>query len=240
MCQAVSEKAQDNLGGGHQMEHLLAGSRIRLTYLQDRRALSKINWPNVYEDLADAGTIMNYSRWCELDALTHVVLATDRMTGRYAGVLGVTRRTTAGEPWLLVEVALARPGEPDTMLARALLAHILARIVCLDGKPVAIAAPKVSQSGMFDLYQSIQSAVLYPPLRGNVISFHTGRLAREIGAGAMVLDLRPIAELSLLRDLRDLHGLRPERLKSIAMGKPAKTVGATRRPRKATQTGRTG
>jgi hypothetical protein len=220
------------------MEHLLAGSRIRLTYLQDRRALAKINWPGVYEDLADAGTLMNYSRWCDLDALTHVVLATDRMTGRYAGVLGVTRRTTAEEPWLLVEIALARPGETDTMLSRALLAHILVRIVCLDGKPVAIAAPRVSQGGMLDLYQSIQSAVLHPPLEGNVISLQAGRLGREIGAGALVLDLRRVSEASLLRDMRELHGLRPGR--SVVTGKQARSVGATRRPRKATHTGRTG
>jgi hypothetical protein len=222
------------------MQYLLAGSRLRLTYLQDRRALAEINWPSVYEDLADAGTPMNYSRWCELDALTHVVLASDRTTGRYAGVLGVRRRTTAGEPWLLVEIALARPGETDTMLSRALLAHILARIVCLDGKPVALAARCVGQAGMLDLYQAIQSTAMHPPLEGNVISLHTGRLAREVGAGALVLDLRAVSEASLLRDLRDLHGLRPERMRSVTMGKPARSAGATRRPRKTTHTGRTG
>jgi hypothetical protein len=222
------------------MQYLLAGSRLRLTYLQDRRSLANINWPSVYEDLADAGTIMNYSRWCELDALTHVVLASDRMTGRYAGVLGVRRCMTAGEPWLLVEIALTRPGETDIMLSRALLAHILARIVCLDGKPVALAAPRTAQAGMLDLHQAIQGAEVHPPFESNVISLHTGRLAREVGAGAMVLDLRAISEKSLLRDMRDLHGLRPERIRPVAMGKPARSVGATRRPRKTTHTGRTG
>ena len=138
-------------------------------------------------------------------------------------------------------LVLAAPsGAGKTSLSRALLAHILARIVCLDGKPVALGAPRAGQAGMLDLYQAIQVAEVHPPLEGNVISLHTGRLAREVGAGAMVLDLRPVSEASLLRDLRDLHGLRPERIRSVAMGKQARSVGATRRPRKATHTGRTG
>src|SRR5258708_1574710 len=91
------------------MHHLLAGSPIRLTYLQDRRTMRKINWAGIHDDLADAGTPLNYWRWCDLDALTHVVLAVDRLTGRYAGVLGLTARATPPEPWLLIETALVRP-----------------------------------------------------------------------------------------------------------------------------------
>jgi hypothetical protein len=64
-----------------------------------------------------------------------------------------------------------------------------------------------------------------------------------------VLDLRGAAEASLLRDLRSLHGGRPERLdrrlrkSEPAPGltaKPARSAAATRRPRKATHTGRIG
>src|ERR1051326_5762762 len=105
------------------MHHLLAGSPFRLTYLQDQRALRRIDWVAIHDDLTDAGTSLNYWRWCDLDALTHVVLAVDRLTGRYAGVLGLAARTTATEPWLLVETALVRPHDNGGPLPRAMLAH---------------------------------------------------------------------------------------------------------------------
>jgi hypothetical protein len=227
------------------MQHSLAGTQIRLTYLQDRRVLRQINWPAVFENLADAGTPLNRQQWCDLDALTHVVLAVDRVTGRYAGALGLTERATPLEPWLLIEFALARPNESET-LCRAMLAHVLARIVCLDGKPVAIAAARANRTALRDLGLNIRFAALHPPADGNVISFRSARLAREIGGDKMVLDLRPVSEASLLRDLRSLHGVRAERLKLLAppgtrhdiMAKPARNAAATRRPRKATHTGR--
>jgi hypothetical protein len=58
-----------------------------------------------------------------------------------------------------------------------------------------------------------------------------------------VLDLRAVAEVALLRDLRRLHGVRPERLKlhvaEPVTEKPARPGGATRRPRNTTRTDRT-
>jgi hypothetical protein len=236
-------KIRGEPGTGAGMHHVLAGSQIRLTYLQDRRALRRIDWSTVFDDLTDAGTPMNQWHWCDLDGLTHVVLAIDRVTGRHAGVLGLTERATTLEPWLLVEFAMVRPKESDT-LARAMLAHVLARIVCLDGKPAAIAAARANQTALRDLGLNIRSAALHPPAEGNVIGFRVARLARQIGGGRMVLDLRPVAEMSLLRDLRGLHGVRPERRTLPAdqelMEKPARSGGATRRPRNTTRTGRSG
>lgn len=226
------------------MHHLLAGSQIRLTYLQDRRALAGLDWPAVFDDLTDAGMPVSRWQWCDLDRLTHVVLAIDRSTGRYAGVLGLTQGTTPLEPWLMIDVALVRPKESAGTLPRAMLAHVLARIVSLDGKPVAVAASQANRSTLSDLSQNIRSAELHPPADGNVIAFRAASLAREIGVGRTVLDLRPVSETSLLRDLRGLHGVRPERMKSdppaSAMAKLARSATATRRPRKATHTGRTG
>jgi hypothetical protein len=227
------------------MHHFLAGTHIRLTYLQDRRALAGIDWPAVFDDLADAGTPLNHWRWCDLNGLTHVVLATDRDTGQYAGVLGLAERVTALEPWLLIENVLARPGESSATLPCAMLANALARIVCLDGKPIAIAASRANRKALCGLSLNIRSAALYPPAGGNVVALQSAKLGRQIGLGHTVLDLRPVSEVSLLRDLRGLHGIRPDRLKSLSalrppMAKPARTGGATRRPRKATPTGRTG
>jgi len=225
------------------MHHLLAGSRVRLTYLQDRRALAGIDWPAIFDDLADAGTPMTHWQWCDLDALTHVVLAIVRVTGRYAGVLGLTRCTALAE-WLMIDVSLVRPITNGNTLARAMLAHVLARIVCLDGKPVALAASSGNRAGLTDLSLNIRSAALHPAADGNVVIFRAARLAHEIGAGKTVLDLRAVSETSLLRDLRGLHGVRPERTKlspaENVMAKLARSASATRRPRKATHIGSNG
>ena len=234
------------------MQHLLAGSKIKLTYLQDRRALTQINWPAVFDDLTEAGAPMrrptSHWQWCDLSSLSHVVLATDRETDRHAGVLGLTERATPLEPWLQVEFAIERPGDSGSSLTRAMLAHVLARIVCLDGKPAAIASARCNQAALHDLSPHLRYTALYPPDGGpggsNVIELRTARLARQIGGGRTVLDLRPVSEAILLRDLRRLHGVRPERLKlhvaEAIMEKPARPGGATRRPRKTTRTGRSG
>src|SRR5579862_5947814 len=101
------------------MHHLLAGSRIRLTYLQDRRALAGIDWPAVLDDLTDAHPIVHYRQWCDLDGLTDVVLASDRVTGRYAGVLGLIARTASPDPWLMVGTVFVRPKDDGGSLVRA-------------------------------------------------------------------------------------------------------------------------
>jgi hypothetical protein len=229
------------------MDHLLAKTQIKLTYLQDRRVLAEIDWPSVFDDLADSGLPLNQWRWCDLDDLTHVVLAADRDTRQYVGVLGLIERTIGREPWLQVETVIVRPTD-SSALPCAMLAHVLARVVCLDGKPIAIAGSSASRATLCALSRNIRAAELYPPVDTNVVAFEAARLGRRIGVGHTVLDLRTISETLLLRDLRGLHGIRPDRLKSLVAQRPAKhpkaksarTGGATRRPRKATRTGRTG
>jgi len=228
------------------MHYILAGSRIRLDYLQDRRALAAIDWRAVLDDLSEVGAVPKLCRWSDLDRLTHVVLATDRSAAQYVGMLGLIEHATKLEPWLLIEASMVRPGETGVVLRRAMLAHVLARIVCLDGKPAALAAAsgdRSIESALRDLGLNIRDAEMHPPAGRNVIVFKTASLAQRIGSGRTLLDLRPVAEASLLRDLRGMHGGRPERVKyrtRTIIVKPAKSGGATRRPKKATRTGRNG
>ena len=133
-----------------------------------------------------------------------------------------------------------------------MLAHILTRSVSLDGKPVAMTARRGDRSieaTLRDVGVNIGASTLYPPVDGNVIAFKTAALARRIAIDTTLLDLRDTAEASLLRDLRGLHKFRVERVKRRVskaksglgpMAKPARSAAATRRPRKATHTGRTG
>jgi hypothetical protein len=226
------------------MDHSLAGSPIRLTWLQDRRALAGIDWPAIFDDLTDAGLPMCRWQWCDLDSLTHVVLALDRTTGHYAGVLGLSERAAPVAHWMMVGILLARPGDGDGTLARAMLAHALARIVCLDGKPIAVAAQGANRTALSQLCQEIRSAELHPPVDGNVIAFAAAGLARRIGVDGAVIDLRQVSEASLLRDLRGIHRVRRERTRperpAGVMATVARSAAATRRPRKATHTGRSG
>jgi hypothetical protein len=198
----------------------------------------------VFDDLTDAGLPARCWQWCDLDALTHVVLAIDRSTGRYAGVLGLIERTTPVDPWLMIELAMVRPNDSDGTLPRAMLAHVLARVVCLDGKPLALAAAHAGRAALSELSRHIRSAALHPPANGNVIALRAAGLARQIGAGRSVLDLQATSEASLLRDLRGLHGIRAMGTKAAlsewSMARLARNAAATRRPRKATHTGRTG
>jgi len=236
------------------MHHSLAGSQIRLTYLQDWRALAGIDWPTVFDDLTDAHTPMPRWQWCDLDALTHVVLASDRNTGRYAGVLGLARQRTTRGTWLSLGIALARPDIGGGTLARAMFAHVLARVICLDGKPAAIAASPTNRAALLEMNERIRSAALHPPAAGNVIAFGAATIARQIGNDRTVLDLRDVPESALLRDLRGLHAAsvkhsesklgEGERAETTAaefpMARAATSDAAMRRPRKATRTGKTG
>ncbi len=230
------------------MDHLLAGTEIRLTYLQDRRALAAIDWPTVFDDLIDLGAPPNRCLWCDLDRLTHVILATDRATGHYAGMLGLVESGSGPEPYLTIEATMTRPGAAGEALALAMLAHALARVVSLDGKPAAIAATRGDHViGLaLRVLGSHIAAESYPPAEGNLYVLSTASLARRVSPGGIVLDLRSAKETSLLRDLRRLHHVKPERkaperkANMPLMPKPARTGGATRHPRKATHTGRTG
>jgi hypothetical protein len=226
------------------MNYLLAGSQIKLTYLQDRRALRDIDWPAIFDHLTDAGLPLSHWQWCDLDALTHVVLAIDRTTDHYAGVLGLTEWTAPVDSWLMIDLLLVRPKQSDVTLPRAMLAHVLARAVCLDGKPLAMVASSSGRGPLSELSRNIGSATLYPPEHGNVIALRAAGLARQIGIGRSVLDLQAVSESSLLRDLRGLHGIRAMGKKAAlserSMARLARNAAATRRPRKATRTGRIG
>lgn len=225
------------------MDHLLAGTDIRLTYLQDRRALAAIDWPGVFDDLVESGAQPNRCLWSNLDRLTHVILATGRATGQCAGMLGLMGGTAGGDTYLMVDAVMTLPGEIGARLVLAMLAHALARVVSLDGKPAALAATQNDAAirlGVAVLSGHLAAAVTYPPLTGNVVLLGTADLARRVGGCDLVMDLRQATELMLLRDLRRLHNVREERAKPRAVRKPARTASATRHPRKAIRTEKIG
>lgn len=214
--------------------------------------MARIDWTIVLDDLADAGAPPNRLSWSDLNALTHVVLATDRATGRFAGVLGMVAKATSLESFLLVDTIMVDP-DKAAILPLAMLAHTLARIVSLDGTPPALAARR-GDRGIEPVLRALAGAVTgamaYPAAGGpeagpgadpganNVIALCTASLARRVGRGFTTLDLRQVAEPLLLRDLRKLHRARRERKKSKVTQKLARSAGAMRRPRTTTRTGK--
>jgi hypothetical protein len=226
------------------MHHELAGTHYRLSYLQDRRALDSIDWPTAIEDLADVGAPLSQWRWCDVDRLTHVILATDRETRQFIGVLGLIERLEDQKPLLCIETVIVTPDETGALLG-AMVAHALARVVDLDGVPVALSGPDAVRETLLGLSLKIRASGLYPPAGGNVVSFNAAKLGQRLGPLYTVLELEAVKKASLLRDLKGVHGLRPVRLKSSAgqrssIPKSARSGTATRRPRKATHTGRIG
>jgi len=204
------------------MHHLLARSRIRLTYLQDRRDLAGVDWLD-FATLNDTGKSHTF-RWLDLDGFSHAVLAADCVTGRYVGMVGLVEQSPAPERCLLVRALLAQKASKPAPLRRAMLAHVLARVMLFDGKPAALAAPRdddVIAPALRDFAKHIPQAAQHPPAAGNVIAFEAAALARRTGAvhGPM-LDLRHVTDRDLLGVLRSLHGRRPRRGEA-SPGKPA-------------------
>ena len=226
------------------MDHVLAGHAALLTYLCDRRALADIDWPDVLDDLIDAGAPPNRCLWTDLERLDHVVIARDRVTHRHVGLLGLAERKTVTEPFLLIDAAMVRAGDGHMALLTAMLAHMLARVASLNAMPVAIAShsadaligPALRQVGA-----AIASATMHPGMADNVIDFGAASLSHRMGRVGAVLDLRQVEEAGLLRDLRRLHRIRPAPVKPRPVAaKPARGASATRRPKTATRTGKTG
>ena len=209
--------------GEADMDHSLGESGLKLTYLRDRRAIEHIDWPSVLDDLLDADAPPNRCLWCDLDGMSHIVLAADRHTGRYMGVVGLIARGTTDSPsWLAIELALVRcgaNGEGDIVLLRAMLAHLLARIVTLEGKPPSLVAPYAAP----DLETALRglatatNAGAHPPASGNVFDFQAASLACRVGRPILVLDFRALLEGALLRALRRMHCIRPLTLRPLTL-----------------------
>ena len=204
------------------MDHLLRGSGLTLTYLRDRRAIEGIDWPLLFDDLLEPGGPPNRCLWGGLDNLSHVVLATDRTSGRTMGLVGLMTRQTAHTSYLVVEQALVHTtpaeadganGAYDATLLGAMLAHMLARIVTLEGRPACLAAahaiPGVEAAlrGML----ATPGMAAHPPEQDNVINFQAASLACRIGRPALLLDLRAVTDTDLMRALRRMHCLRGPR-----------------------------
>ena len=196
------------------MDDVLAGRRLRLTYLRDQRSIEAVVQGHILDEVAPRGQYgsLAWSVRPRLDGLTHLVLAVDRHTGQPLGLLAARDRATQDEAFLLIETAMAAPGQ-DT-LARRMLGMVIMRGIGSDPMRLAIAAPRGSAAICAALREGarrIAGATFDPGVEQVVVRLKSATLARRIrrtvgpGSGLAILDLRGVDKARLIDGATHLY-----------------------------------
>ena len=173
------------------MDHVLAEQGLRLTYLCDPIDIDELDPDRILDDLSDDTPDGDPFPWltrCHLTEYDHLVLVTDRSSGRYLAILAANDGTTAREDFLLLETAYVASIARGQNLMRRMIALAMLRIGGLRAVPSVIAACTRNPI----CYRIIQSAAcrfagatFFPQPDSVVINFQTAtlaqRIAREIG-----------------------------------------------------------
>src|SRR3954447_10312519 len=106
------------------MEHVLAEHGLCLTYLCDPNALDELDQDRILEDLSDDadGDPLPWLTRYRMADYDHLVLVTDRCSGRYLGFLAATDGATARDEFLLLETAFVNPAARGQNLLRRMVA----------------------------------------------------------------------------------------------------------------------
>jgi hypothetical protein len=168
------------------MDHVLTEHGLRLTYLCDPATIDELDQDRILEDLAHAAPSDDPLPWITRSRLSdynHLVLATDRNTGRYLGLLGANDGATSREEFLLLETSFVAANARGQNLLRRMLALAILRIGGVTVAPSIIAA--CTRNPIF--YHILQStarrftgAVFFPEPESVAISFQTATLAQRI------------------------------------------------------------
>jgi hypothetical protein len=238
------------------MDHVLTEHGLRLTYLCDPTDIEELDQDRILEDLADDTPDGDPLPWLTRNFLAdydHLVLVTDRSSGRYLAFLAADNGATTREDFLLLETAFVTPAARGQNLLRRMIALAVLRIGGLRAVPSVIAASTrhpLCYRTMRETARRVTGARFLPDPESVAINFHTAtlaqRIAREIrpsrrfqaatgtisggmmmaaGAGhyrplardpqfdrlqpadkmLAVLDLRDVAEASILDDARRIY-----------------------------------
>jgi hypothetical protein len=168
------------------MDHIIATAGLRLSYLRDPSSIGKLNAQTILDDLTEVETRYPLSAWFARVTLTdfdHVVLATDRETGRHVALLAANDGDTPHGPYLNLRAALVIDAIRSSKLMRRLLAYMVSRISCLGAMPRIIAAQTSIPScyRLLSLFaQAIPGAAIFPEPDALAIDLALAALARQI------------------------------------------------------------
>ncbi len=159
----------------------------------------------------------------------HAVIAVHRLTGRSLGLLTAKVHVTGAETFMHLSVAGLHVGDRGSALLRRMVALLLLRLVGFEKLPDAIVLDWWDNDlgpVLRDLVVKCAGAHVYPETDTTVVSLPTAalshRVARSLGhprskapngaSGALlVIDLRHVAEATLVDHARSLHRLRLSR-----------------------------
>jgi hypothetical protein len=168
------------------MHHVLAEYGLRLTYLRNPSVVDDLDTDRVLEDLSDDtldGDVFPWLAGHQLNDHDHLILATDRHTGQYLGVLGACDGATTGEEFLILEAAFVAAAARGQNLLRRMIALALLRIGSLGPLPSAIAASTrspICYRILRGIAHSFSQASLFPEPANVPINFHAATLAQRI------------------------------------------------------------
>jgi hypothetical protein len=125
------------------MDHVLTEHGLRLTYLRDPNVMNDLDQDHIFDDLSDDtpdGDPLSVLTQYRLADYDHLVLVTDRCSGRYLAFLAANDRATGIEEFLLLESIFVATAARGQNLMRRMLALALLRIGGLGPVPSIIAA----------------------------------------------------------------------------------------------------
>jgi len=168
------------------MDHVIASAGLRLTYLRDPSSIAKLDAQKILDDLCEPETHYALCAWfarVSLVGFDHVVLATDRETGRHVAMLAANDGDIPSGPYLDLRAALVVDAMRATKLIHRLIAYTISRISCLGPMPRVIAT-QTSIPACYSLLslfaEMIPGASVFPEPGVAAIDIRRAGLARQI------------------------------------------------------------
>jgi hypothetical protein len=168
------------------MDHVLTEHGLRLTYLRDQNAISDLDHELILDDLSDDTPDGDPFPWLTPRRLTecdHLVLVTDRTTGRHLAYLAANDGATDQEDFVQLQAAFVAPTARGQNLMRRMIAFAMLRIGGIRSTPnviVTCSRHPVSHRIMRDIASRFTGAVFFPDPDSVAIDFRAATLAQRI------------------------------------------------------------
>jgi hypothetical protein len=159
-----------------------------LTYLCDPDAIDELNTDCIVDDLSDdlpEGELLPQLNRYRLIDYDHLVLVTERSSGRYVALLAANDGATTQEDFLQLKAVFVAPVARGQNLMQRMIALTMLRIGGLRPVPsVIVAVANTWQPACYLILRQtarrFSGAVFFPDPEGVVINFRAATLARRI------------------------------------------------------------
>ena len=168
------------------MDHVLTEYGLRLTYLCDPNVIEELDQDRILDDLTDDTPDGDPVPWLTRHHLAdydHLVLVTDRHTGRHLAFLAANDGATASEDFLFLETAFVATAARGQNLMRRMIALAMLRIGGMGTVPSVIVACTRNQACyriMCNTARRFTSAVFFPNVASVTINFNAATLAQRV------------------------------------------------------------